>query len=155
MQSVNNHCRCIIFIKNMCCSVLCGLAGLRPSWRLGWKVLKPAVTSSRRNRMPSQCASVKSFVKLLKSAYSVYFMFSNISVRLNCVNSSITAKLCLFLRLRLRWERWWERRRSLWQKLNLLPVISGKNQRKITWFLLCLLQMDQWFPLLPPWSAQP
>lgn len=39
----------------------------------------------------------------------------------------------LFFRLRQRWERWWERRPSLWLKPNLQPETSGKNQRNIMW----------------------
>ena len=43
------------------------------------------------------------------------------------------ALLFLFRRLRLRWERWWGRRPSLWLKPNLQLGTSGENQREITW----------------------
>lgn len=116
-----------------CVVVLFWLAGLRPSWRLGWKGLRPAATCSRRNPTPSPCASVRSFAKLSKSVMKrgKKSLFSS-SRRVS------KGGLVFFLsfRLRLKWERWWERPPSLWLKPNLQPETSGESRRRITWCIV-------------------
>lgn len=42
----------------------------------------------------------------------------------------------LSFRLRLKWERWWERPPSLWLKPNLQPETSGESRRRITWCIV-------------------